>query len=521
MKKILSLLITFVLCLFVFAGCANPNANDSKDQNTDTEQQNEEMHVSGKDEYTEFSGIFLTIESVESSKDARGNEYRIYTLRWHNQSNKDFEYDASHTIEYRNGDTWVDKTVARIDWVLDVYTVHPNETSDIVATTQGFDTAALGIYRIRYDFKVDGNTYNSWVIFEIKENEEKDEWGGDTTHPGGTDVHDAFDIRISWANWLDGTIVDEGCLNFDQLAISSVHHIPLHKFSSRSELDAFKARFGEDNSFDYGYNGKSFNENTADYDDAFFEENDLFLVYVDANSGSFSFDVNNIFNDGKSFGIYVNQTNNPEDVTDDMAGWFITVAVPKSATENCTLFDAIMGFPPCIDSNNSQSGDNNNYVTIGTAVSDVMSSYAISCKIPQEYSTNNTDIPILLSFGLIEGCDADTDNFSEIVLRAENDDGQTVIIKRINISEILKIEYLAENVWDENREWIIGFNYTHTESIVLPLSLFAGTSGQIHIGLYECSSTDLETMKLGSGAYVVLTYTRNESSIFISVEAVR
>ena len=351
MKKILSLLITFVLCLFVFAGCANPNANDSKDQNTDTEQQNEEMHVSGKDEYTEFSGIFLTIESVESSKDARGNEYRIYTLRWHNQSNKDFEYDASHTIEYRNGDTWVDKTVARIDWVLDVYTVHPNETSDIVATTQGFDTAALGIYRIRYDFKVDGNTYNSWVIFEIKENEEKDEWGGDTTHPGGTDVHDAFDIRISWANWLDGTIVDEGCLNFDQLAISSVHHIPLHKFSSRSELDAFKARFGEDNSFDYGYNGKSFNENTADYDDAFFEENDLFLVYVDANSGSFSFDVNNIFNDGKSFGIYVNQTNNPEDVTDDMAGWFITVAVPKSATENCTLFDAIMGFPPCIDSN--------------------------------------------------------------------------------------------------------------------------------------------------------------------------
>ena len=173
----------------------------------------------------------------------------------------------------------------------------------------------------------------------------------DTIQPGVTDVHDAFDIRISWANWLDGTIVDEGCLNFDQLAISSVHHIPLHKFSSSSELDAFKARFGEDNSFDYVYNGKSFNENTADYDDAFFEENDLFLVYVDANSGSFSFDVNNIFNDGKSFGIYVNQTNNPEDVTDDMAGWFITVAVPKSATENCTLFDAIMGFPPCIDSN--------------------------------------------------------------------------------------------------------------------------------------------------------------------------
>lgn len=178
-------------------------------------------------------------------------------------------------------------------------------------------------------------------------------------------------------------------------------------------------------------------------------------------------------------------------------------------------------YAEAVENGEKYGNDNNNYVTIGTAVSDVMSSYAISCKIPQEYSTDNTDIPILLSFGLIEGCDADTDNFSEIVLRAENDDGQTVIIKRINISEILKIEYLAENVWDENREWIIGFNYTHTESIVLPLSLFAGTSGQIHIGLYECSSTDLETMKLGSGAYIVLYYTRNESSISISAAVVR
>ena len=162
--------------------------------------------------------------------------------------------------------------------------------------------------------------------------------------PGGTDVHDVFDIRISWANWLDGTTVYEGCLNFDKMAISSVNHIPLHKFSSRSELDAFKARFGEDNSFDYGYNGKSFNENTADYDDTFFEANNLFLVYVDANSGSLQFDVNSIFNDGQSFCIYVNQTNNPENVTDDMAGWFITVAVPKAATEQCTAFDAVMGY---------------------------------------------------------------------------------------------------------------------------------------------------------------------------------
>ena len=156
------------------------------------------------------------------------------------------------------------------------------------------------------------------------------------------DVHDAFDIRITRTGWLEGEQFD-GCLNHGKLAISSVRHLPLFRFSSLDELDAFKTKFPE-GYFDCTTDGDtSFNEKTSDYDVAFFEKNDLFLVSVSAGSGSYRFDVNGVFNDGQYFCIYVNQTNNPEDVTDDMAGWFITVAVPKSATENCTSFDAIMG----------------------------------------------------------------------------------------------------------------------------------------------------------------------------------
>ena len=47
-----------------------------------------------------------------------------------------------------------------------------------------------------------------------------------------------------------------------------------------------------------------------------------------------------MFCDGDSFCIHVEQTNNPEVVTEDMAGWFVTVAVPDSMVENCTEFDA-------------------------------------------------------------------------------------------------------------------------------------------------------------------------------------
>ena len=159
-----------------------------------------------------------------------------------------------------------------------------------------------------------------------------------------SDVHDAFDIRITRTGWLEGEQFD-GCLNHGKLAISSVRHLPLFRFSSLDELDAFKTKFPE-GYFDCTTDGDtSFNEKTSDYDVAFFEKNDLFLVSVSAGSGSYRFDVNGVFNDGQYFCIYVNQTNNPEVVTHDEAGWFITVAVPKSATENCTSFDAIMGFP--------------------------------------------------------------------------------------------------------------------------------------------------------------------------------
>ena len=84
----------------------------------------------------------------------------------------------------------------------------------------------------------------------------------------------------------------------------------------------------------------SFNDATADYDETFFEENTLMLVYVDANSGTYRFGVDRVFCDGNSFCIHVEQTNDPMVVTDYMAGWFITVVVPDSMVANCTEFDA-------------------------------------------------------------------------------------------------------------------------------------------------------------------------------------
>lgn len=64
--------------------------------------------------------------------------------------------------------------------------------------------------------------------------------------------------------------------------------------------------------------------------------------YVSANSGSLRFGVNSVYNDGNDFCIFIEQLNNPENVTDDMAGWFILLPQPKSAIGGCAAFDAQM-----------------------------------------------------------------------------------------------------------------------------------------------------------------------------------
>lgn len=158
--------------------------------------------------------------------------------------------------------------------------------------------------------------------------------------PGGTSSNEVFDITVSYANWAHAPMESFGALNTDKLAISSVRHLPIYKFDTLKDLEQFKL-FDDKFTLGSGYNEvPSFNDAVAKYDDTFFEENSLMLVYVAANSGTYRFGVNSVFCDGNSFSIHVEQTNNPEAVTADMAGWFITIAVPDSMIENCTEFDA-------------------------------------------------------------------------------------------------------------------------------------------------------------------------------------
>lgn len=202
-----------------------------------------------------------------------------------------------------------------------------------------------------------------WLILKGKDyekvvhhNSSTDEyWQFEFTMPDVKIEMDMMVVPSAENNWDEGTAwagyggSDEfyfGALNRDKFSISSIKHLPIYKFDSLAELEQFKTSFANDFTFDQSYDEiQSFNDATQNFDDAFFSEYSLFLVYVSANSGSLRFGVNSVYNDGKDFCIYIEQLNDPENVTDDMAGWFILLPQLKSAVEGCSTFDARMGAP--------------------------------------------------------------------------------------------------------------------------------------------------------------------------------
>ena len=152
---------------------------------------------------------------------------------------------------------------------------------------------------------------------------------------------DGWETTVSYANWSDDSSIIFGALNKEKMTISSVRHLPIFKVDTKQDLEQFKSSYGEILTMNQGYDEiPSFEEATSKYDEAFFEINSLLIIYVEASSGSYRYNVSGTHNDMKSFTVHVKQTNNPKIVTADMAGWFITVAVQDSTIRDCESFDA-------------------------------------------------------------------------------------------------------------------------------------------------------------------------------------
>lgn len=146
---------------------------------------------------------------------------------------------------------------------------------------------------------------------------------------------DTFESTVFRVGWTHGGAFFENALNAEKLSNKS-SFMPIYRADTKEELENFKSTYNDRLYIEGNDDGK-----LAKYDEEFFKENSLLIVYVESGSGSIHFGFDSLTLSEDSVCVHIVCTNNPAFGTDDMAGWIITVAVPDSIIKSCTSFDAV------------------------------------------------------------------------------------------------------------------------------------------------------------------------------------
>jgi hypothetical protein len=154
----------------------------------------------------------------------------------------------------------------------------------------------------------------------------------------------SFPTAVAWANYGNTELLWTQALNREMATVSAIQHLPILRFDNRAALDTFTHEIANVFTTQQGYDEvPSFETITAQMDDAFFVDNSLFVVYVSAGSCSWRYDVNRIDLEENYFTVHVQRTDSLDFGDCAMAGWFITVSVPKVQLQGVTAFDADLG----------------------------------------------------------------------------------------------------------------------------------------------------------------------------------
>ncbi len=121
-------------------------------------------------------------------------------------------------------------------------------------------------------------------------------------------------------------------------AVSDGSKLPaVYKFDTREELDSFKSEY--DDLFHFKNPSVcDFNEATVKYDDAFFENNTLIVIYLKSSSYADEYTVGEIYNDLSTVRIQIVLTDLGGD--QGMGAWFVTVAMPDAMMKNVNTYIA-------------------------------------------------------------------------------------------------------------------------------------------------------------------------------------
>ena len=158
---------------------------------------------------------------------------------------------------------------------------------------------------------------------------------------------------VAWANYADGDYIEDA-LNFDKFGLApgqkpDANHLPIYKFSTLAEFEAFKTKYAETFEMNSSYDEvQSFAEATQYMaeTEGYWNTYDLCVIYVMTSTCSTRDGLTDVVTDGMKVCFYVNTTYDPGEPYDEaMGGWFIITSLPKNMITDYTEYDAVTGNP--------------------------------------------------------------------------------------------------------------------------------------------------------------------------------
>ena len=153
----------------------------------------------------------------------------------------------------------------------------------------------------------------------------------------------------AWAGFTENKSIWKGSLNQDRKLIND-QSLPIYRLDSTSDLDRFKSEHNSVYSFDQSFEEvPSFEEVAVKYNDSFFTEHSVLVVYISSGRDILRYSVRDIqYEDTK---LLVNvQTDYSvlsaysEDNPVGTAGWFILMEIGKADYQDCSSYDALFPY---------------------------------------------------------------------------------------------------------------------------------------------------------------------------------
>lgn len=146
MKNKLFFLLIMLLVTAAIISCAEP----------------EDLKIEGnKKIFTDFEGVYLTLESIGETS---------ISVTWHNDTNEEITFGEGYFIEILTSTgEWTSVQKGEMTVPAIALLLMPKGETRKGYSLSFFDLSRVGKYRLRCEFWYGGNTYSTWVQFDVTE----------------------------------------------------------------------------------------------------------------------------------------------------------------------------------------------------------------------------------------------------------------------------------------------------------------------------------------------------------------